>query len=289
MGLLSTSIDMNGDPPSAPDNNEPAKNLIRLLGQIEHVKDLVEECAAELSSANGMLKNELAGSGPLPRMEIVLKKSGAVEEKVQDVAEKLSVVNRALQHEVLERQVLAHQLADVMEQENAAYHAAFHDPLTGLPNRALFHDRLEHGLAQAKRHGWMLSVLFVDLDDFKIINDSHGHHVGDDVLKTVARRLQEVTRVDDTICRHGGDEFLCLLLGTQDEKTVAQIAEKMILAIQAPTEGSTGEPSLRPNIRSSIGISMYPKDGTTAATLVKSADLAMYRAKRDKCGYAFAE
>ncbi len=280
---------MNVDKAPTPDNSEPAKNLIKLLGQNEHVKDLVEECATELSSANSVLKSELAESGSLPRVEIALKKSEAVEDKVQDVSEKISVVNQALQHEVLERQVLAHQLADVMEQENAAYHAASHDPLTGLPNRALFNDRLEHGLVQAKRHGWTLSVMFVDLDDFKIINDAHGHHVGDDVLKTVAKRLQEVTRVDDTICRHGGDEFVCLLLGTQDELTIARIAKKMILAIQAPIEGSTGEPSPRPNIRSSIGISMFPKDGTTAAALVKSADLAMYRAKRDKCGYAFAE
>ena len=276
-------------PPASPDNSEPAKNLIKLLGQNQRVKDLVEECATELSSANVALKNELADSGALPSVEIALKKGEAVEDKVQDVSEKLSVVNEALQHEVLERQVLAHQLADVMEQENAAYHAAFHDQLTGLPNRALFHDRLEHGLAQAKRHNWTLSVMFVDLDDFKIINDAHGHHVGDDVLKAVAQRLQKVTRVADTICRHGGDEFVCLLLGTKDEKSVALIAEKMIQAIQAPCDASIDAPSPCPSIRSSIGISMFPKDGTTAATLVKSADLAMYRAKRDKCGYAFAE
>ncbi len=280
---------MDSDLPSTSDNNEPAKNLIKLLGQNEHVKDLVEECAVELWSANVVLTSELAYSGPQPGVEIALRKGEAVEDKVQEVSEKLSVVNEALQHEVLERQVLAHQLADVMEQENAVYHAAFHDPLTGLPNRALFHDRLEHGLAQAKRHNWTLSVMFVDLDDFKIINDAHGHHVGDDVLKTVAQRLQKVTRVDDTICRHGGDEFVCLLVGTQDEQTVAKIAEKMIQAIQAPCDANIDAPNPRPNIRASIGISMFPKDGTTAAALVKSADLAMYRAKRDKCGYAFAE
>lgn len=280
---------MSVDPPASPENSEPAKNLIKLLGQNEHVKELVEECAVELWSANVVLTNELAYSGPQPGVEIALRKGEAVEDKVQEVSEKLSAVNEALQHEVLERQVLAHQLADVMEQENAAYHAAFHDPLTGLPNRALFHDRLEHGLAQAKRHGWALSVLFLDLDDFKIINDAHGHHVGDDVLKSVAMRLQEVTRVDDTICRYGGDEFVCLLLGTQDEQMVVQIAEKMIRAIQAPCDATNVAPNPRPKIRASIGISMFPKDGTTAATLVKSADMAMYRAKRDKCGYAFAE
>lgn len=280
---------MSVDPPASPENSEPAKNLIKLLGQNEHVKDLVEECAVELWSANVVLTNELAYSGPQPGVEIALRKGEAVEDKVQEVSEKLSVVNEALQHEVLERQVLAHQLADVMEQENAAYHAAFHDPLTGLPNRALFHDRLEHGLAQAKRHGWALSVLFLDLDDFKIINDAHGHHVGDDVLKSVAMRLQKVTRVDDTICRYGGDEFVCLLLGTQDEQMVVQIAEKMIRAIQASCDATNVAPNPRPKIRASIGISMFPKDGTTAATLVKSADMAMYRAKRDKCGYAFVE
>ena len=266
----------------------PAKTLIKVLGQNEHVKSIVEQCALELSSTNVALKNELTELGSSPGVELALQKNEAIENKLQEVSEKLSVVNMALQHEVLERQILAHQLADVMEQEVAAHHAAFHDPLTGLPNRALFNDRLEHGLAQAKRHGWSLAVMFVDLDDFKIVNDVHGHHVGDAVLKTIAKRLTEIMRVDDTICRHGGDEFLCLLLEAQDKRAISIVAEKMVNTIQVPCDSSADDPAIRPSIKASIGISIFPQDGTTAAALVKSADIAMYRAKRDKCGYSFA-
>ena len=267
--------------------DDPAKTLIKVLGQNEHVRDLVEECAAELSSANDTLKNELAEGQVLSAVENALQISEAVESKVQEASAKLSVVNQALKHEVLERQVLAHQLADVIEQEGVAHHAAFHDSLTGLPNRALFNDRLQHALAQATRHGWRLSVMFVDLDDFKIVNDVHGHHVGDDVLRHVAARLKAVTRVDDTISRHGGDEFLCLQMEAADEKSVALIAEKIIDAIQAPLDSDNVADGLI-IIKASVGISMFPRDGTTADVLIKSADAAMYRAKRDKCGYAFA-
>ena len=178
--------------------SDPAKTLINALGQNEHVRTLVDECVAELSSSNGALKSELTDCPSLTGVENALEKSEAVESKVQEVSAKLTIVNRALEREVLERQVLAHQLADVIEQEGVAHRAAFHDSLTGLPNRALFNDRLQHALAQAMRHGWNLSVMFIDLDDFKSVNDLHGHHVGDDVLKTVAARLKKVTRVDDT-------------------------------------------------------------------------------------------
>lgn len=266
----------------------PAKTLIKVLGQNEHVRNIVEECAVELSSTNLALKNQLSDKGCRSDVENALEKNEAVEIKVQEVSEKLSVVNSALQNEVLERQVLAHQLADVMEQEGALHHAAFHDPLTGLPNRALFNDRLEHGLAQATRHGWSLALMFVDLDDFKIVNDMHGHHVGDAVLKTIAKRLGEIMRVDDTICRHGGDEFLCLLMEAQDKRAISLIAGKIINTIQAPCDSSSDDPAIRPSIKASIGISIFPQNGTTAAELIKSADIAMYRAKRDRCGYSFA-
>ena len=95
-------------------------------------------------------------------------------------------------------------------------------------------------------------------------------------------------RVDDTICRHGGDEFLCLLLEAQDKRAISIVAGKMINTIQAPCESSAGDPAIRPSIKASIGISIFPQDGTTAATLIKNADIAMYQAKRDRCGYSFA-
>jgi diguanylate cyclase (GGDEF)-like protein len=207
---------------------------------------------------------------------------------VQEASEKLSVVNQALEGEVRERHLLEHQLATVIEQEEAARHAAFHDPLTGLPNRVLFNDRLEHGLARARRHGWTLAVMFVDLDDFKNINDSYGHDVGDGVLQTIAGRLKENTRGDDTVSRHGGDEFLYLLMEVRDEQDIKLIAEKIIKSIKAPCEISVGDLTVTPSINASIGISIFPADGSSADALVKSADKTMYQAKRDKSGYSFA-
>jgi diguanylate cyclase (GGDEF)-like protein len=160
--------------------------------------------------------------------------------------------------------------------------------LTGLPNRVLFNDRLEHGLEQAKRHGRTLAVMFLDLNDFKNINDSYGHDVGDGVLQTVAGRLKENTRGDDTVSRHGGDEFLYLLMEIQGEQDVTLIAQKIIKAIQAPCSVRVGDINISATVNASIGISIYPKDGTTADTLIKCADKAMYRAKQNRAGYLFA-
>ncbi|HWS03745.1 MAG TPA: GGDEF domain-containing protein [Gammaproteobacteria bacterium] len=136
--------------------------------------------------------------------------------------------------EIKERHELEDQLAAVTEQGEVDRHTALHDALTGLPNRALFNDRLEHGLAQAERHGWTLAVMFLDLDRFKIINDTHGHDIGDSVLRIIAERLKENTRSDDTVSRLGGDEFLYLLMEVPNEEDVTLIAQKLIKSIQAP-------------------------------------------------------
>ena len=280
---------MNTDPNAElPKGTNPAKSLTNVLGQSEHVKDLVDECAEELSSVNVALKQELVDRDPLPGVENALEKNEAVENKVQEASAELSVVNRGLEDEVTERQMLEHQLAAATEEEKEARHAAFHDPLTGLPNRALFDDRLKHGLAQAKRHGWALAVMFLDLDDFKNINDAYGHDLGDSVLQTIAGRLRENIRRDDTISRYGGDEFLYMLMEVRNEQDIMSIAEKIITAIQAPCDVNVRGLSISLSINASIGISIFPKDGTTADTLVKSADKAMYRAKGNKSRYSFA-
>ena len=177
-----------------PKGAEPVKSLTEVLVRSERVKDMVEECAEELSSINVILKRELEDRNPLPGIENALERSEAVAKKVQEASKDLSVVTRALQGEVRDRDMVDHQLAAATEQEQAARHAAFHDPLTGLPNRVLFNDRLEQGFQKAKRHRWTLAVMFVDLDDFKIINDSYGHDAGDVVLQTIARRLEENAR-----------------------------------------------------------------------------------------------
>lgn len=224
----------------------------------------------------------------MPQVEQALEKSDAVESKVQEASEKLTDVNRALEGEVRERTLVEHQLAEAIEQKEVAREAALHDVLTGLPNRALFNDRLEHALVQAKRHGWGLAVMFIDLDKFKNINDTHGHYAGDVILRTTAQRLTENARGGDTVSRHGGDEFLFLLTEVHDEKTVAKIAAKINQTLQAPCKVSVHGVDLDASVGASVGIAIFPKNGTTADILVKSADAAMYHAKQGRSGYSFA-
>ena len=267
-----------------PKPSKTATSLSKTLTHSEQIKDVVVECAEELSSVNIALEQELADQEQPAGVEKALEISGEIEIKVQDAAEQLAAVNIALEDEIEERERLEHQLVSVKAQEESARHAAFHDPLTGLPNRVLFNDRLEHGLTQANRHGWNLAVMFVDLDEFKSINDQYGHDAGDTVLQTISQRLKETTRVDDTVSRHGGDEFLYLLMEIHNIRDATLAAKKIIKAIQKPCNIGTRDLL----VRASIGISMFPKHGKTANDLIKSADKAMYQAKRLKSGYAIA-
>ncbi len=262
--------------------------LTRVLDQSEQIKGAVAECADELSSVNSALKEELAQKPSQAGLVDALAQNEIVESKVQACADALSSVTGALKIELNERQVLEHELAAAQAQERSARHAAFHDALTSLPNRVLFNDRLEHGLAQAKRHDWTLAVMFIDLDGFKTINDTHGHLAGDSVLQTIAGRLKAMTRADDTVCRHGGDEFLYLLLELKQEADAITIAAKIMAALGEPCEMTLNDVQLSVRVGCSIGIATFPSDGATVDTLVRSADRAMYRAKRDHTGYAFA-
>lgn len=159
-----------------------------------------------------------------------------------------------------------------MEQKMA--HMAQHDYLTGLPNRMLFNDRLTQAVAYAKRRKTGLSVLFCDLDNFKHINDSLGHFVGDKLLQSVSQRLTQQVRASDTVCRHGGDEFVILLLDDHSENA-ALTAEKILHALSQPYFIGTHELY----VTTSIGISLYPEDGHDAESLIRSADTALYQAK----------
>lgn len=153
---------------------------------------------------------------------------------MRQVSAKLSDIVEALHWEIRHRDLVDHQLAAAVEQQEASQKASLHDALTGLPNRALFQDRLDHSLGQARRHAWNLALMFIDLDSFKRINDDHGHSAGDAVLRIVAGRLRDNTRVDDTISRHGGDEFTYLALDVSDTTSVARVAHKLIDAIGKP-------------------------------------------------------
>lgn len=271
----------NAKLPVAP---ETGKTLTDVLGQAEHVKELMDQSAQELSSVNTGLAQEMAQSAEPPGVRHALAQSQAVEGKVLDAAEKLTVVNKALEAEVSARHELQAQLLTVTQDEQAARHAALHDALTGLPNRTLFENRLEHGVAQAKRHDRTLAVMFLDLDGFKRINDAHGHDAGDAVLQIVADRLKEHARDDDTVSRFGGDEFLYLLTEIMEDQDAMLIAQKIAAAIQMPCVLSVGELT----VKASIGIAVFPRDGASVAALIKSADTAMYECKRGKLAYAFA-
>ncbi len=163
------------------------------------------------------------------------------------------------------------------EAEDRAEYLATRDPLTGLPNRLLLHDRLEQGIFNAARHRAGFAFMFIDLDRFKTINDSLGHDVGDELLKRVAARLTSCVRASDTVARLGGDEFAVILenLRDTDDEGAQQVADKMIAAMGAPM--LIGTQHL--NTSCSIGISLYPADGRDSATLMKHADVAMYYAK----------
>ncbi len=154
---------------------------------------------------------------------------------------------------------------------------AFQDALTGLPNRRLFGDRIEMALAHACRDGDRLAVFFLDLDRFKVINDSLGHTVGDELLRAVAARLRESVRQGDTVARQGGDEFLLLFPGVAQAVDVAKMAHKLLEVLRRPHRLAGRELF----VTASLGVSLYPEDGADAETLVKNADTAMYRAKEE--------
>ena len=155
------------------------------------------------------------------------------------------------------------------------------DIATGIPNRELFNDRLVQALGLARRYDWILAVMFIDLDGFKHINDTYGHVIGDKVLQILAQRLDEQVRIEDAVCRYGGDEFLYLLVNPRTIKNVRRIARSIFERI---SETLTVD-GLALTVAPSIGIAVYPDHGGTGPELVANADAAMYPAKRTKSGF----
>ncbi len=159
--------------------------------------------------------------------------------------------------------------------EEQIKHLAYHDALTGLPNRLLFKDRLTVAISHAQRERAMLAVLFLDLDRFKVINDSLGHNIGDQLLQAVAVRVQSCVRESDTVARLGGDEFTLLVPSLSQAEDAAVVAQKLLEAIRYPFHIEGRELFAT----TSIGISLFPEDGVDSETLIKNADTAMYQAK----------
>jgi len=266
----------------------PGKFLTEVLGQSEHIQELISQSAEALASVGAGSGHELANGDAPPGKGNGFKSREAVARQLHAASKEMTAVIQSLQIEIRDRIMVDHQLAAAIEQEEAFRNAALHDNLTGLPNRMLFWDRLQHGIAQATRHRWILAVMFVDLDDFKTINDTYGHPAGDAVLQAVATRLRNSTRDADTVSRNGGDEFLCLVNQIRVEGDIAMIAAKILKAIQAPCNLNLRDAIVNTCMKASIGISVFPRDGATASALIKGADEAMYRAKEDQSGYAFA-
>jgi diguanylate cyclase (GGDEF)-like protein/PAS domain S-box-containing protein len=186
-----------------------------------------------------------------------------LELSVADLPEPCSLV-------VTLRDITARKAAE----DQIRYHAT-HDVLTGLPNRALFDDRLATALRHSARHQETIAVLFLDLDRFKIINDTLGHTIGDTLLVALSRRLRETVRAEDTVARMGGDEFIFILRGLNSAEDAVKPAQKILDAIRPPFH--VGGHEL--HVTASIGISLHPADGPGPDQLLKCADLALYRAK----------
>ena len=198
----------------------------------------------------------------------------ALERAVAERTAELQAANEQLQAEISDRR----------QAETRARHLADHDALTGLPNRRLLEDRLTQALALSHRNRKQTAVMFVDLDRFKIINDSVGHSAGDVVLKEVAERLIKQLRVVDTICRMGGDEFVVVLPEIKRSSDAANVAAKILETVSQPFKVEDRELTITP----SVGISVFPEDGRDAETLIRNADAAMYHAKQTgRANYQF--
>lgn len=299
---------MKSEPPdSRQDSAGKRATLGRVLHRSRKIKVAIKRAAGRLTSATAVLKQGKRVNISAHSVERAIIQYEEVENEVANAADGLSQVNTALAVEVAERVGIESELAetkadladmtvdlatardDLSESkanEDEALHRALHDPLTGLPNRALFDQALKRGLILARRHGWGLAVFFIDIDDFKGINDSYGHQVGDEVLFMIADRLRSSIRAEDMISRRGGDEYVCLLLEVGEEAVVTRLARSMIDRIAEEFE--SGGVTL--SVGCSIGIAMYPPDGESAEVLLKKADEAMYRAKRspDKVAVAGA-
>jgi diguanylate cyclase (GGDEF)-like protein len=270
---------------------EATKNasLIRVLKQNEKIKKTVKQAASELTAVNEVLKQENGVEVPVQLIKEVITQNKEVENKVAKAADDLHQVNAELAQELAERIVLESELAETktdladvrddlsksQAKEEETRKFALQDALTGLPNRVSFEQSLDNALIQVKRHGWGLAVLFIDIDNFKSINDKYGHDMGDKVLIMVADRLKSSVRDEDTVSRWAGDEFVCLLMEVKQEADVTRLAENMVIRI---SEAYTFNKTVL-SIRVSIGIAIYPADGETADILFKNADTAMYNAK----------
>jgi diguanylate cyclase (GGDEF)-like protein len=260
-----------------------------VLDQSEEIKENIRKVVDQISSVNAIFKQDKKIYFPYPTIEQAIAQNEEAERRINKAVGDLHQVNTELAKQVAERIDIESELkqtkselfdirADLSKsqlKEKDALYIALHDPLTGLPNRLLLEQRLEHGLTQSRRYGQKLAIMFIDLDKFKNINDSYGHDIGDKLLITVARRLQDAVRGEDMVSRWGGDEFICLLMNIKHESDAVNFATKMVEEIsqECDLDGTVV------SISATIGIAICPKDGETAEILFRQVDRAMYRSK----------
>ncbi|MEJ6001210.1 GGDEF domain-containing protein [Paucibacter soli] len=253
------------DPPQAAHNGLAPADLPVLLGAVGgRLRELAQE----------------------PEAEPLLECADALAQLQEGMTHELRR-RRQLELALFDTQVyLAQARADLAGSRDGARRAryqALHDGLTDLPNRRYFGQRLAQAIQEARPEQPAVAVLYLDLDNFKQVNDEHGHAVGDEVLKIAAARLRRAVRASDMVSRIGGDEFACLRATDADPRPLLLLANKLYQAVSAPM--TVGALSLQ--IQPSIGIAVFPFDGACAESLLKSADMAMYTAKRARLGHAF--
>ena len=246
---------------------DPGQAIGRKLGDIagEDAQREFEEHARELRHGRAVrVDREATARGQTVHLDIQLVPHHAPDGSIDSA---YVLANDITAHKTVER-LLAQQ--------------ALSDPLTGLPNKRHFGDRLAQAIAKARRERQHATLLFIDLDDFKPVNDRLGHAAGDALLKEVSARLLACIRAADTVARLGGDEFAVLLEGTANMDDGESVAAKVVAALQAPFRLAEGEAA----VSCSVGVACYPADGEDAATLMRNADHAMYRAKQSGKGRA---
>ena len=180
-------------------------------------------------------------------------------------------------------QFLIQDISEKRNYEAQLEYLAFHDPLTGLKNRRKFTELVKESIKEAEKTSEKIAIMYIDLDHFKSINDSLGHHVGDELLQQFAKRLKTSVRKNDELCRVGGDEFLVLLKNITNDEQIEKIAERMHTTFKAPY--TINEQTF--HVTSSIGISVYPEHGLRERHLISYADQALYRAKESRNRFVF--
>lgn len=260
-----------------------ASDVTALYAKLEKTRSIILVTASLATLITAMLALILLQKTALNPLANLTRQLRRVREDKTHLGESVAISGNS---EITE---LAEDFNDMTSELHVLYQTlesmAFTDSLTNLPNRALFYDRLEQSTLIAKRQGSPFLLLMLDLDRFKFVNDTLGHHIGDQLLQQVANRLQDAIRKSDTIARLGGDEFAAILAGVEDVGSAALIAKKILQTINEPIIIDNHNLT----VCTSIGIVRCPHDGTDNHQLMQRADMAMYHAKQHREGYTFYE